>query len=234
MSQYTTELRYICEGIAGCDQSVGVDDIDSVISIARPTIFNFDSRNVLANDPDFQHRFLMRYWTREICCDTYGLWKLYLRQALDKDADRWNGLLDTLKEKYNIFENVETFKEGDTRKTVDSSSTNETTQNANSRSGGTSRNKYSETPNGKLSNVENGEYLTSYTYVTDSNEADTSAESKGNNDYAEDNQVFYNEHTKGKTNDKTNTEIMVEYRKSLFDIGEQLIQSLETLFFGLW
>ena len=234
MSKYTTELRYICEGIAGCDQSVGVDDIDAVIAIARPTIFNFDSRNELANDPEFQHRFLMRYWAREICCDTYGLWKLYLRQALDKDADRWNGLLATLKDKYSIFDNININKTGNTNKTVDSASTNTATQSATSKSDGESRNKYSDTPSGKLSNVENGEYLTSYTYVTDNNTGNTTANSTGSNDYAEDNKVDYTEQTTGKTGDKTNTEVMVEYRKSLFDIGEQLIQSLESLFFGLW
>lgn len=234
MSKYTTELRYICEGIAGCEQSVGVDDIDAVIDIALPVIFNFMSRNELASDPDFQRRFLMRYWTREICCDTYGMWKLYLRQMLDKDADRWNGLLATLKDKYNIFDNININKTGNTNKTVDSTSTNTSTQNATSESTGESKNKYSDTPSGELSEVEEGKYLTSFTHVTDNNSGTTTANSTGDNEYAEDNKVSYTEHTTGKTGDKTNTEVMVEYRKSLFDIGEQLISSLEPLFFGLW
>lgn len=235
MSQYTTELRYICEGIAGCDHSVGVDDIDSVIDIASPIIFNFMSRNELANDPDFQRRFIMRYWTREICCDTYGSWKLYLRQMLDKDADRWNGLLATLKEKYEIFDNIDITKNGNTNKTVDSASANTAKQNAQTESEGESRNKYSDTPSSKLYEVENGNYLTSYTFVADANRGITSATSNGSSDYSEDNKIDYIEQTKGRNNlRKTNTEVMVEYRNSLFDIGEQLIGSLEPLFFGLW
>lgn len=233
MSKYTTELRFICEALAGVSDS-GVEDVDKIALDMHKKLFTFPIKNNVATSPWFQQRFIMRYWTREICCYSFGEWKLYLRQALDKDAEKWNALLDTLKEKYSIFENVDITKTGNTQKTVDSSSTNESTQTAASKSTGTSENKYSDTPSGELSEVRNNKYLTSFTAINDTNTGDTNATSRGNNDYKEDNKVDYTEQTKGKANGKTNTEVMVEYRNSLFDIEEQLISSLEHLFFGLW
>lgn len=233
MSKYTTELRFICEGLAGVSDT-GVDDIDSVIRVARPKLFNFSCMNGIASNPFFQERFLMRYWTREICCPTFGEWKLYLRQAFDKDKDRWNALLKTVQDEYSIFDNITITKTGNTQKKVDSSSTNDTTQTASSSSAGSSENKYSDTPSGELSEVRNNQYLTSYTAINDTNSGTTNATSKGSNGYAEDNKIDYTEQTKGKSSDKTNTEVMVEYRKALFDIEEQFMNSLECLFFGLW
>lgn len=233
MSKYTTELRFICEALAGVSDS-GVDDVSNIAFNMHKKLFNFSCMNRVAQSPWFQQRFIMRYWTREICCYSFGEWKLYLQQALDKDYAKWNALLETLEQKYDVFSNVDITKTGNTQKTVDSSSTNESTQTAASKSTGTSENKYSDTPSGELSEVRNNKYLTSFTAVNDSNTGDTNAASHGINDYKEDNKVDYIEQTKGKTNDKTNTEVMVEYRNSLFDIEEQLISTLEHLFFGLW
>ena len=42
MSEYTTELRFICEEKAGLMKSVGENDVDRVISQSRREIFNFD------------------------------------------------------------------------------------------------------------------------------------------------------------------------------------------------
>ena len=42
MSKYTTEVRYICEHLAGETESVGSDNVDSVIEKSRTKIFDFD------------------------------------------------------------------------------------------------------------------------------------------------------------------------------------------------
>ena len=42
MSKYTTEVRFLCESLTGHTDSVGYDDIDSVIEDALPIIFSFD------------------------------------------------------------------------------------------------------------------------------------------------------------------------------------------------
>ena len=42
MSQYTTEVRYICEEAAGLKESVGYSNVNEVIAQARENIFDFD------------------------------------------------------------------------------------------------------------------------------------------------------------------------------------------------
>ena len=41
MSKYTTEIRFICETFAGLDASVGLTQVNDVISKAREKIFDF-------------------------------------------------------------------------------------------------------------------------------------------------------------------------------------------------
>lgn len=82
MSKYTTEVRYICESLAGLSQSTGADDVDRVIALAAPKIFAaypiFDEsyRSIL------NQKILKHYYTREIAFETYGLWRLKLNTKM--------------------------------------------------------------------------------------------------------------------------------------------------------
>ena len=42
MSKYTTEVRYICESEAGLTVSGGANEVENVIALAIPKVFNFD------------------------------------------------------------------------------------------------------------------------------------------------------------------------------------------------
>ena len=42
MSKYTTQVRFICESLAGLTESKGYDDVNSIIETAAPKIFSFD------------------------------------------------------------------------------------------------------------------------------------------------------------------------------------------------
>ena len=42
MSSYTTEIRFICEELSGFNESKGYADIEEIISLARPKIFDFN------------------------------------------------------------------------------------------------------------------------------------------------------------------------------------------------
>ena len=42
MSKYTTEVRFICETLAGYDESQGYNKVEDIIADARPKIFDFD------------------------------------------------------------------------------------------------------------------------------------------------------------------------------------------------
>lgn len=91
MSKYTTEVRFICETESGLKDSVGYNDIDSVIQKALPKIFDFDFpifdedyRNIL------ETKIIKHYYTREIGAETYGLWKFWLNTRLNEIMPLYN------------------------------------------------------------------------------------------------------------------------------------------------
>lgn len=106
MSKYTTELRYICETYAGLDESVGYDHIDEVIAEAKDQIFEeypiFDEeyRNVLNT------KILRHYYTREICAETVGLWKLWLNNKMNEIMPYYNELYRSALLEFNPLNDV--------------------------------------------------------------------------------------------------------------------------------
>ena len=93
MSKYTTEVRFICEQVAGYTESQGYSKTNEVIQAAIPKVFDFDFpifdsdyRNVLCT------KILRHYYTREICEETVGLWKFRLETRLNEIMPYYNKL----------------------------------------------------------------------------------------------------------------------------------------------
>lgn len=202
MSKYTTELRYICESLAGKLESEGYSSIDSIIDESRGKIFSFDYPIF---DPDYkaglEKKIIKRYYTREICAETYGRWKLFLESRMNEIMPYYNQLYNSELIKYDIFEDVnysrtgsrtgeETGENSGTGRTVHSGSdTNRTIQdfagtdtvNAEGSTheegerikegsytdDATNWNKYSDTPQGSVQNIDNDSYLTNATKTTE-------------------------------------------------------------------
>lgn len=108
MSKYTTEVRFLCESLTGHNDSVGYNDVDSVIQDAIPIIFSFDFpifdeeyRKVL------ETKILRHYYTREIGLETYGLWKLKLQTKLNEIMPYYNKLYESELLKYNPLYDVD-------------------------------------------------------------------------------------------------------------------------------
>lgn len=108
MSKYTTEVRFLCESLTGHEDSVGYNDVDSVIADAIPIIFSFDFpifdeeyRDVLCT------KILRHYYTREIGLETYGLWKLKLQTKLNEIMPYYNKLYESELLKYNPLHDVD-------------------------------------------------------------------------------------------------------------------------------
>lgn len=189
MSKYTTEVRFICETAAGYTESVGYDLVEQTIQKAIPKVFNFDFpmfdesyRNVLCT------KILKHYYTREICEETVGLWKLRLNTRLNEIMPYYNQLYKSELLEFNPFYDVDITTKNDGNKTEntsvsesgtedksgsgdssresnDSSTTKNTTTNAFTNNSTTTNNDtqkdlYSDTPQGSLKNVENEAYLT--------------------------------------------------------------------------
>lgn len=81
MSKYTTEVRFICETYAGLKES-GNYPVTQVVEAAAPLIFeNFPIFDEAYRLP-LEVKILRHFYTREICAETVGLWKLWLNNKM--------------------------------------------------------------------------------------------------------------------------------------------------------
>ena len=114
-----------------------------------------------------------------------------------------------------------------------------------------SRDKYSDTPQGTLTNIENDTYLTNARKVTDDTTENTHRTETENQDITRSKRVDDDlDERKTSTNEFTNTEqylehiygymnrdaseLLLKYRKTFLNIDLQIIDELEDLFLHLW
>lgn len=108
MSSYTTEVRYICESYAGEHDSSGYSSIDNVIEKAIPKVFDFTFPIFDENYRiPLEKKILKHFYTREICEETVGLWKLRLEETLDEIMPYYNQLYLTQISGINPWYNVD-------------------------------------------------------------------------------------------------------------------------------
>lgn len=114
MSKFTTEVRFICETNAGYDTSQGYNSVDEILTISAPKIFNFDFPIFDENYRlPLEKKILRHYYTREICEETVGLWKLRLEDKLNLIMPYYNKLYESELLKFNPFYDVDKTTTGD-------------------------------------------------------------------------------------------------------------------------
>lgn len=197
MSKYTTEVRFICESKSGLDVSGGFSDVDNIIANAWNKIFTtktafFDEayRSVICQ------KILKHYYLREICCETVGIWLLWMNTRLEEIMPYYNQLYESAKIEFNPMQDVNltrkhdgstqgTSKEDETRtgsndetrgeiaetkRTLRGNNDKSTTINSTHSSIGdsdeTKRDLYSDTPQGAITGLENENYLTNARKIT--------------------------------------------------------------------
>ena len=287
MSVYTTELRYICESFNN-DKNA---DINTIIDNAIDNIFddfvlyNPDHKRELCT------KILKHYYFREIGAETYGLWRFMLNRKISEILPYYNDLYKSADLKYNPLETIniaedytgtansnktdlgEGNSKADTRTdfiggnttdtTKDYTGTTDTTDKGSTSSIGNNSDKYSDTPQGSLTDVKNGTYLTNYRDVDTTNKADTENASntkakttdktkavntyndrydKGTNttqstsslQSTSDSKNNYTKTTKGKYDSNTYMSMIKEYRDIIINIDMQFIDELKYLFMGVW
>lgn len=247
MSKYSTELRFICESLAGRLESEGYNGINQIIADSRAKIFSFDYP-LFSDDykAALETKIIKHYYTREICAETYGRWKLFLESRMQEIMPYYNELYKTTLKDYDIFEEVNYTRTG-TRNTDEEGTTSNqgslTHEGTDSRTDQSSADstawtKYSDTPQGSVQNIENDSYLTNATKNT--SEDTGSLTSAGENEYT-DNRTDSGEHArnvveeyseliKGKFPGKSYTELLTQFRDSLLNIDAMIINDLNDLF----
>lgn len=242
MSKYTTELRFICESKAGLSESVGFNQIDDVISNSWNKIFDnfpiFDEsyRSVLCS------KILKHYYTREISAETVGLWQLWLNTRMGEIMPYYNKLYESALLEFDPFKDVNysrnhggTFT-GDTRRNgrSDVSVDNSVTSNGTSNS----KNLFSDTPQGAITNIENESYLTNATLIkdTDTNTTNTDGNSTTQNTETTGitNTDNWIETIVGKQSTVSYSKLLKEFRETFLNIDVMIINDLSDLFMNIW
>lgn len=279
MSKYTTEVRFICESKSGLEESKGASSVDEVIAnswnkifTSKVTFFDEAYRSVLCQ------KILKHYYLREIGAETVGIWMLWMNTKLEEIMPYYNQLYESAKIKFNPMQDVDlsrthnrtvngTSTDNETRtnttsdtRTIKSDGTTKVTNNGTSErvvnNNGTTKDLYSDTPQGAITGLENENYLTNARKVnkvddeTESNtvantqngeskqnETDTATgtnngttKSSGSNNSTEE----YVETISGKQGTESYSKMLQEFRKTLLNIDMQVIEEFDELFFGLW
>lgn len=124
MSKYTTEVRFICETEAGLLESKGYQSIDDILNRATPKVFNFDFP-IFDENYRFalEKKILKHYYTREICMETYGAWKLKLDDRMNIIMPYYNELYKSAALEFNPFWDTDLITDHSSVNNGDSSST---------------------------------------------------------------------------------------------------------------
>lgn len=92
MAHYTTQVRTICETVAGLSDSVGYTDVETVLNNSWDKIFTpFDIYDE-AHRADLCKKILRHYYMDEIAFETYGLWQLAINTKLIEIMPQYNSL----------------------------------------------------------------------------------------------------------------------------------------------
>lgn len=287
MSKYTTEVRYICEKLANYNESKGADAIDSVLEkcwnkifTSTPKIFDESYRKIICK------KILKHFYLREIGAETFGIWKFWMNTKMEELLPYYNQLWKSELLEFNPLYDIDVTKTytktGDTDTTNnntvnksgssssdESGSTDSTDKVTNTTTGTTDttttntsnkKDRYSDTPQGTLSNIESNTYLTNARIIDENNSGtsnttiennsttdDTYAETrgnktensfeneeKGNNTGTINSTEEYTDHVIGKTANGSYSEMLLKFRETFLNIDMMFINEFEELFMSLW
>ena len=258
MSKYTTELRFICESLAGETESQEYSEVDDIIEEAAPKIFSFDFP-LFDNSyrSELTQKIIRHYYTREIGFETYGLFKLKLQTKMNEIMPYYNQLYESAlleleplgnygfrKTSQGTTTDTNTTTHSNTGSTA-STTTNETATENTTETEGEAWNKFSDTPQGGVTGLDNDNYLTNATKNTDTRSGTGSSTSdsettmsgsstdqgtqtsngSGTNNYVED-LIGYS--------GISQAELLQKFRETFLNIDMMVIEDLEELFFQLW
>lgn len=265
MSKYTTELRRIIESINDLQKPEGYNNTNELINNAIPQIFEnfpiFDEsyRNVLCN------KILKYYYFYEIGFETKGRFLFELNESLNRIMPYYNKLYLAWLQDFNPiytqdlttqhkgksedFENnisVESSKQSSDSISNEQNfgeSENKNVSNKFDNVGDNSNNKrkrkYSDTPQGALTNIENDTYLSEAEIIEDtntnnktqiSNDNSTDTSKSNVNNTSQTNSQNVNNVNRNDNNLKNNTN---EYLDRIYGYGQSPAKTLDEYYKAL-
>lgn len=214
MSNYTTQLRWWCEQKTGLKSQPYAD----VISAARPLLFNF-SYPIFEESyrETLETKIIKHFYMREIGAETFGLFQMWLDEKM-------NVVMPVANKKYEAFFTKFNFLD------TDDAEENETgSENASASSTGTNTgkavNKQSDTPQGTITNLEDGRYLSS----AEIGETNSSVTGDSNSEASRTTTRIY----KGRKGISP-AYLYKEFNETIINVDEWVFKQLEELFMQIW
>lgn len=230
MSKYTTEVRFICETEYGLKESAGQTKVNDILADVAPKIFNFDFPIFDENYRlALEIKILRHFYTREIGCETVGLWKLRLEDKMNEVMPYLNKFYAMYVHDANPLYNMNYTKDH----VGGRDSVNDYSNTANSHSENTSNDQrlYSDTPQGQLTDVQNGKYLTNATFDSGTNVGNANSSGSGKN-VIKDTDTYFD--TVQGVSGRFIGEAWKSFQEGFLNVDKMLFKELEVLFMQLW
>lgn len=251
MSKYTTEVRFVCENMSGLESSTGADKVDEVISkswnkifTSKVQIFDESYREVICS------KILKHYYLREICSEVVGIWKLWMNERLEMILPYYNKLYESARLEFDPLKDVNYSRTYD-KTGSDVGTGSRSTEGTNSGTGESTQtntntsktvDKYADTPQGALDNVESGTYLSNARIVNVNDSASLKGTNKSSGNYSDsensnstmNSTEKYVESIAGKMGTASYSKMLNEYRSTLLNIDAMVVNEFSDLFMQLW
>lgn len=224
MGNYTMTIREICQSVT--NDFSPVTDPETLIANAAPLIFSFpyplwdcDKKQ------NFECMILRNFFLEEIGRETFQEWKMRLQNWLVINMPYYNKLYKAISTEFDILGDV------NISRTHDESSEGKSNATSTGLFGNTTKNtgKYSDTPQGSITNLEQDKYLTNAQIgVVDAN-GTNSAQTQGTDTRS----GKWTETVKGKQGMQSNSSMIRDYMEAMKNIDKQLLEDMEVLFMGV-
>lgn len=194
------------------------DDYTKIKDLAkygRNKIFDFDYplTNTMTREY-FECMILNHYMTRRIGFDTVTNFKLHLNVKLNAIMPKYNVLFDNYA---NIINGSTITKQGQ-----ENANTNQESSNEN-KTTNTTDNKYSDTPQGQINDVQDETYLTDYTLTNSDVESNGSSSSSGQNEREYQETII----------EKNINENYLKIQERMMSVFDMIFKELDSLFFSI-
>lgn len=236
MSKYTTQIRFICETAAKLTESSGFNNIEDVLDKSWNKIFSdfpiFDEQY----RPELCKKILRHYYTREICCETVGRWKLFLSDKMKNIMPYYNQLYQSELLKIKPLVSVDRSVTHEGSKSETKTTSRNGTNTSDSRTDGNTNtwSYYSDTPQGGVAGLDTNDYLTNATHNigtdgTSTTLKGTTTDNETGTGNGSDNYVDKVLGCEG-----NQSEMLLKFRETFLNIDMLIINELKDLFFTIY
>lgn len=192
----------------------------------RSKIFDFDyPLSEKITKEFFECLILNHYMMRRIGYETVTAFKIGLNAKLNEIMPQFNTIIDEI---YSNRFGDSIIKSGNNSKNIKNNSSNNLTNSSTTNSSSEVDNRYSDTPENRINDIKDGNYVTNYTFTQNKNEGNDNSTSEGTSNSETNDNTDYNETNIHIDTFKISTEL-----SNINNIYSMIFKKLDVLFYGI-